>query len=342
MRRGGKEFVGWGRTLVTLATSVTPLAIIGVLLYAALFVKAGAVVSDVRPPVIERRDTYLGVALPGDKVIWAAGGNGKVVRSDDDGTSWRVQATPTDVNLQSIAAWSADQALAVGNAGVVIRTEDGGKTWQKVDAPRSDIANKLMRVRVLEGGVAWAVGEVGAVLKSTDFGRTWSRVLEEKDRAWNDVVFVGENGWMVGEFGEIARSIDGGATWAPVSSGVSSSLMAVRFRDAEHGVAVGLSGRVVATADGGATWNALPPQTKEHLNAVAWDGARWVAVGDKGVMVVGNAAADTWTARRISEGDLGWRTQIEHAGADRRYVLAGSSLGILDGDTLRIAGRSTN
>ncbi len=50
MRRGGKEFVGWGRTLVTLATSVTPLAIIGVLLYAALFVKAGAVVSDVRPP----------------------------------------------------------------------------------------------------------------------------------------------------------------------------------------------------------------------------------------------------------------------------------------------------
>lgn len=343
MLSGGKEFEGWARGLVTFVTSVTPLAIVGVLLYAALFVKAGAVVTDVRPPVIERRDTYLGVALPAPKVVWAVGGNGKVVRSDDGGSSWSVQSTPTDLNLQSISAWSADKAVAVGNGGVVIRTEDGGKTWQKVDAPKSEVANKLLKVRTADGGIAWAVGEVGALLKSEDYGHTWKRMLPEKDRAWNDIYVLGSDAWIVGEFGQIQKSTDNGATWEPATSGVTSSLMSVCFRDAENGVAVGLSGVVVVTADGGKTWKVIPPQTREHLNSVIWNGTQWIAVGDKGVMAVGDQAGDTWKAKRISEGDLAWRTQIVQdtfGAAKDRYVVAGASLGLLDGGELKTVGRS--
>ena len=161
MLKAGRELDGAPRMLVTLATSAIPIVIVGGLLYAAFFVKAQAVVTDVRPPAIERRDSFLGVAAPDEKTIWAVGSNGKIVRSDDGGASWSAQLTPVQVNLQSISAWSPEKAVVVGNGGIVLRTEDGGKTWQEVDVPKSEVANKLLRVRTYENGLGWAVGELG-------------------------------------------------------------------------------------------------------------------------------------------------------------------------------------
>eukprot|EP00456_Euglypha_rotunda_P033111 TRINITY_DN25690_c0_g1_i1.p1 TRINITY_DN25690_c0_g1~~TRINITY_DN25690_c0_g1_i1.p1 ORF type:complete len:368 (-),score=85.09 TRINITY_DN25690_c0_g1_i1:121-1224(-) len=327
-------------------TSIVPLLVIGGLLYAAFFLKAGAAIQSVKPPAIERRDTFLGVAMPASTVIWAVGGNGKIVRSDDGGMVFSAQVGPVSVNLQAIAAWSAEQAIAAGNEGLVIRTDDGGKNWQLVPAPKSEIANKLLRLRAYDGGIAWAVGELGAVLKSSDYGHSWQRVLPEKDQAWNDIFFVGERGWLVGEFGQILISEDGGVQWRPVVSGIESSLMSVCFRDADNGVAVGLSGSVLSTRDGGASWTALKPQTREHLNDVIWDGTRWIAVGDKGVMVTGDSTAENWQATRISEGNLAWHTQIVAlppvTGQASGYILAGANLARFAGDSLTVFGRAAD
>ena len=202
------------RTLVAFATSMVPVLVIGALMYAAFFVKADAVVSSVRPPEIERRDRFLGVAVPAKGLIWAAGSNGKVVRSEDDGRKWTAQATPTVENLQGIATWNGEKAVAVGGNGVVIVTENSGRVWQEVAAPKSEVANKLLTVRAYGDGVAWAVGEMGAVLKTADFGRSWTRAIPEKDQAWNDICFVGKQGLLVGEFGQILRTIDGGESWS--------------------------------------------------------------------------------------------------------------------------------
>src|ERR1019366_9754302 len=107
--------------------SILPFLIIGGLLYSALFVKPNIVASSVRPPAIARGDYLYGIALPKPNVMWAAGSNGKVWRSADSGLSWAIQATPTDENLQDVAAWDEMRAVAVGNQGVTIRTDDGGK-----------------------------------------------------------------------------------------------------------------------------------------------------------------------------------------------------------------------
>jgi len=325
------------RLVTTVITSSLPILIIGVLLYAAFFIKWEPEIAQLKAPPIERRDVFYGVVSPAPSVVWAVGSYGKVVRSDDGGESWSVQANPLAAHLQAVAAWDARSAVAVGNGGVVIVTSDGGKTWKPVDAPRSEIANKLMQVRAYPGGLAWAVGEVGAVLKSTDYGATWVRVVPEKDQAWNDIFFLGQDGWMVGEFGQMQRTEDGGATWAAISSPVESSLMSVYFRDPLDGVAVGLSGVVLVTADGGTTWAQAPAMTREHLNSVIWDGSHWVAVGDKGMRVVGDADGTHWSGGRISEQDLAWRTQILKV--DSRLFLAGAHLSVLDGQHLRTFGR---
>lgn len=323
------------RPVLGLIGAAAPLLIVGGLIYAAFFVKAEVRIDSIKMPPIERRDTFYGLAIPRSGVIWAVGSYGKIVRSTDAGKSWEIQASPIDVHLQSIAAWDEQRAVAVGNQGRVIVTGDAGATWKEVVTPRSEVANKLIKVRAFADGGAWAVGELGAVFKSADFGATWTRVLPEKDQAWNDVFFVGADGWLVGEFGRVMRTRDGGKNWEQGASPTGPSLMSVFFRDTERGVAVGLSGTVLTTQDGGRSWLVAPPVTREHLNHVGWDGKQWLAVGDKGIQVVGDGSH--WKGGRIDEQDLSWRTQAEMM--DGRLMLAGANLATLIQKRLHIFGR---
>lgn len=331
-----EKFGGGARGAVNLLTSALPIAIIGGLLYAGFFVKAEAVIKKVEPKAVERRDNFFSIATPNDQVAWAAGSGGKIVHTVDGGKTWQRQSTATLENLQGIAAWDAMHAVAVGNNGVILVTTNGGNLWTAATLPSSGNPNKLFRVRIFDG-VAWAVGEFGALLRSDDKGQTWSRALPEKDRAWNAVSFIGQTGWLVGEFGAVMRSTDGGANWTDIETKNKVSLMAVSFRDPQHGVAVGLAGTLVVTNDGGLTWSDVERPTREHLLDVIWDENRWTAVGDKGVMVSSDATAQTWKARRISDGDVSWRTQIAKSGP--RYYLAGANLAVLEGDQLTVAGR---
>ena len=315
------------RRLLRLLLSLLPFAIIGGLLYAAIFVKPEAAAASVASPVMARGDLQYGLALPGGEVMWAAGSDGKVWLSEDAGRTWGLQPTPTMETLQDIAAWDRNRAVAVGNQGVVIATSDGGKSWRSIDAPRSKLANKLMRVAAVEGGTAWAVGEVGALLQSRDYGATWLRAMPEKDAAWNGIFASRQKLWLAGEFGHLAVSDDGGARWTDVATPVKTSLMAIAFRDDTEGVAVGLDGVVLATQDGGATWLAQPSGTREHLFDVTWDGVSWVAVGDKGVLVVGDASGRSWQSSRVGANDRAWHTRI--VADSGRYIVAGATLAIV-------------
>ncbi len=308
--------------------SVMPFIIVGGLLSAALFIKPKAAGKSIEPPAIDRRDHFYGIAVPERGVIWAAGNDGKVVRSEDGGNSWKIQHTPVRQHLQDIAEWDAQRAVAVGNQAVVIVTRDRGKTWKEVQVPRSQVANKMIRVKTYPGGIAWSVGEMGAVLYTRDYGETWERRTNEEDVGWFDVAFADErNGWVVGEFGRMLRTTDGGTTWKSVKIPVQSSLMAIAFRDRMNGVAVGLEGVVLATNNGGNTWHQANKVTANHLLDVAWDGQSWRAVGGKGVLVTGDTGGASWKAGLLSDRDLAWHTR-----ANSRFgslYVSGASMGVL-------------
>jgi photosystem II stability/assembly factor-like uncharacterized protein len=322
--------------LMNLLTSLLPIAIIGGLLYAGFFVKASAVINKVEPKAVERRDNFFSVIAPSDQIAWAVGTGGKIVRSEDGGKTWLRQKAPTIENLQGIAAWDTQNAVVAGNKGLILYTSDSGVTWKQASVPKSENPNKLFRIRVF-GQTAWAVGEFGGLFRSDDKGVTFSRVLPEKDRAFNAISFQGQTGILVGEFGSMMRSTDGGAVWQDINIENKVSLMGLAFRNDTDGVAVGLSGTLMTTADGGLNWVVIPGLTREHLLDVKWDENRWVAVGDKGVMLTADADAKAWNVARISEGDVSWRTQIVKGGG--RYYVAGANLGILENGKLTIIGR---
>ncbi|MGH8806552.1 MAG: WD40/YVTN/BNR-like repeat-containing protein, partial [Noviherbaspirillum sp.] len=220
------------KTFAKFSVSTVPFVTVGVLLYAALWIKPQAAGSSVAPPAIARGDFIYGITQPVGDSLLAAGSEGKVWRGSLGGPAWTLLPTPTKVNLQDIAAWDSRHAVAVGNDGVVIVSDDGGNSWRQVDAPKSGVANKLMRVRTAGASEAWAVGEMGAVLHTKDFGATWVRAAAEVDAAWNDVHAHAGKVWLVGEFGRIAYSADGGGNWKAVASPVKASLMAIAYRDA--------------------------------------------------------------------------------------------------------------
>ncbi|MGH8806793.1 MAG: YCF48-related protein, partial [Noviherbaspirillum sp.] len=104
-------------------------------------------------------------------------------------------------------------------------------------------------------------------------------------------------------------------------------LMAIAFRDAANGIAVGVEGTVLATGDGGASWEVMPKATNEHLFDLTWDGASWVAVGDKGELLKGDAQARQWQILRASANDRGWHTEI--VSTSSHYLIAGENFAVI-------------
>jgi photosystem II stability/assembly factor-like uncharacterized protein len=321
---------GLGARLLKLSLALLPWVIIASLLWAGIFIRPQPVGGTVVPSPLERRDQFYGLAALPNGSLLASGSYGKILSISQDGQIRRL-ATPTRHTLQDIAAWDATHAVAVGNDGVILFSADGGQHWQQAaEVPRSDIANKLNRVRLGADGLAIATGEMGALLISRDFGRSWQRLREEEDVAWNDVAILdGGRLVLVGEFGRLLLGDLTGQNWQEVDAGVGASLMAVTFRDALHGLVIGLEGAVLQTQDGGQSWQPLDVGLREHLFDVAWleEQGAWFVTGALGRWAAGNDGQ--WQTGTLDERNLSWHVRaLPVAGS---VWLAGADLGRWDG-----------
>ncbi|HBO1602984.1 TPA: glycosyl hydrolase [Pseudomonas aeruginosa] len=323
-----------GQRAVNLAVSLAPWAIIASLLWAGLFIKPQPVGASVAPPLLERRDHLYGLARGQGGEILVCGSNGKILAIGADGDIQR-QATPARETLQDIAMLDERHAVAVGNDNLILFSDDSGRHWRKATSvPRSEVANKLTRVRAGADGLVIASGEMGALLASRDYGRTWQRLRAEEDVGWNDVAILdGGVLLVVGEFGRILRSPDLGASWEELPAPVTSSLMAVNFRDANHGVAVGLDGVLLTSEDGGRQWRAVDLGMHDHLLDVLWNPQRqqWFAVGALGRWASADATEGIgeWHTGVLGERAMTWHTRALADGS--AYWLAGADLGRWDG-----------
>lgn len=346
------------KKLVQVIEGTVSLAIVASLYLVGVYVKPKEKIIHLDHPAVELRDRFLGVAAPADKpgTLWMVGKEGKILRSEDGGKAWRVQASGTRENLQSIAAWDSQRAVTVGNTGLILVTADGGATWQPATAPKSEIDNKLLRVRIDPQGAAWAVGVMGAVLTSKDFGHTWERNIPEQDVAWNDIAFPAEGSvWLVGEFGHAMHTLAPGSKpvavkamaaatpdpnaapgadegkklvpppgWTGVKMPTDRSLMTIIFSDPQHATVGGVEGTLLTTSDGGATWNQVPLATKEHILDLTFAGNRWIGIGGRGLLLVGDAARTAWQVGRVKADDYAWHAAI--APFQDKLLIAGATL----------------
>src|SRR5262249_39727951 len=136
--------------------------------------------------------------------------------------------------------------------------------------------------------VGWraAVG-LGGVMVQTFDEATWeSRVVSSGDLF--AVACIGNlRGWAAGAGGAIAHTEDGGRTWAAETSHLTTTLRAIRFRDASFGIVAGDGGALATTHDGGVTWSSVASSTTSALRGVAIAQSAGVAivVGESGVVL---------------------------------------------------------
>lgn len=261
---------------------------------------------------------FRGLDVVSDKIVWASGTRGTVVRTIDGGESWDVFSVPDaeKLDFRDIEAFDANTAyvLSIGNgeSSRIYKTEDGGKTWTLQFKNKNEKAFfDAFAFWDSRNGIAMSdpVGEFFLLMRTED-GKTWKPVGEDKIAraetgeaafaASGTCIFAEgkQNVWFVtgGKKARVFRSLNRGLSWfvsdAPIVSGEDSQgIFSVSFRDALHGVIVGGDYQkpnegiknIAVTSDGGKTWklidNAL---TTGYRSCVVYAGKALVAVGTSG------------------------------------------------------------
>jgi len=201
------------------------------------------------------RVAIIALALAGDRVV-AAGERGRILVSDDRGTTWKLAATPTFQTLTSVWFRTAAIGFATGHQGTLLRTEDGGLTWKQAALDAKD-KPAFFAVRVA-GDKGVAVGSFGAYFETADGGRTWTQrriIGPDFDRHLTGIASIGPGRMLIaGEAGTLLSSGDDGATWQQLKSPYEGSFFGAIGLTGGAAIVYGMRGNAWRTADAGKTW----------------------------------------------------------------------------------------
>ncbi len=292
-----------------------------------------------------------------DRVVWASGHGGIVLRTLDGGDHWSTVATPSGDTLEfrDVHAASADTAWILssgaGTKSRIYHTTDGGQTWALQFTNRDTVAfYDCLTFLDAKRGIAFSDASAGRtlILRTDNAGTSWSLLAPSAvpaplvgegafassglcvahSSATNAFIATGSPG------ARLFRSTDAGLTWraseTPFVRGKVAGLTGLAFRDAVHGIATAAdinalrtdtsSAVVGVTDDGGATWTMRPrPPLPGALSGVAWVPSE----GTQTAVVVGFGGAFV-----TSDGAKTWRTISDQvftgvAAAGHRAWIAG-------------------
>lgn len=244
-----------------------------------------------------------GLSVVSDKVAWASGAKGTVLRTVD-GKQWQAMQVPEagTIDFRDIQAFDADTAVVMGAgpgaASRIYRTTDGGASWRLVlTNPVAEGFWDAMAFWDKDRGILFGDPVKGSfqVYTTGDGGRSWREVAakgldampsEGAFAASGTCLTVAGSGdaWIATGGGATARvfhSSDRGKTWRPSSTPIPAGAAArgvfsVAFLDGKEGFAAGgdyketrMAGTNGAyTVDAGASWTPVRVAPQGYLSVV--------------------------------------------------------------------------
>jgi photosystem II stability/assembly factor-like uncharacterized protein len=266
---------------------------------------------------IDTKASLRGLAVVNDKVIWASGTGGTVLRTTDGGKTWSVTKVPDaeKLDFRDIEAFDAETAyiLSIGNgdASRIYKTSDGGKTWKLQFKNTNEKAFfDALAFWDKTHGIAMSDPVDGKyVLMTTEDGETWkpldtATMPNAKDgeaafaASGTCLIAQGKNNVFLisgGNDARVFRAENRGKSWSvfetPITKGTAGSgIFSIAMFDGKKGAIVGgnyekpndLTDNLAFTADGGKTW-ALAKGLNGYRSGVAYiDKKTIIAVGASG------------------------------------------------------------
>jgi len=114
--------------------------------------------------------------------LWAIGGHGLVLRSDNDGGEWERIASPGDFAALGMAIHKG-QPVIVGQAGKAFKLSADGENWASLD---SGTEERLLDIATLSDGSQMAVGAFGTIVKRSTGSESFKRVAVDWDAIVED------------------------------------------------------------------------------------------------------------------------------------------------------------
>jgi photosystem II stability/assembly factor-like uncharacterized protein len=241
----------------------------------------------------------LDAARAGDRMV-AVGERGSILLSDDNGSSWRRAASPTESTLTAVYFHDDKLGWASGHDAVILRTSDGGETWQQtLFAPEKE--TPLLDVCFLNERQGFAVGAYGTFYESADGGMTWRQRQAFRDDLHKNALVCGPRTelFIAGESGALYHSFDSGQTWKRLASPYRGSYFGVLLLQDNSLLIFGLRGKIYRSADRGMSWKPVRADSQATLmgGLVLGDG-RVVLVGHEGTVLVSGDQGKSFSLRK--------------------------------------------
>lgn len=301
-----------------------------------------------------------GISAVSDRVAWASGASGTVLRTADGGATWERLpiAGGEQLDIRDIDAMSAVVAYALsigpGESSRIYKTSDGGAHWDLQFAnTHPQIFLDAMAFWDPERGIAFSDSVDGqfVVLKTVNGGRAWERVAADRlppalpgegafAASGTNVATSGGNlAWIGTTAGRVLRTTDAGRTWkivkTPIRTGDSAGIFSIAFLDAMHGVIVGgdykkerdASENAAVTNDGGVTWSLVRDHGLSGYRSVV----AWMPGTPHHLLALGPSGGD------MSQDNCTTWTPVSAEGFDTLSVAPRSHTGWAAGDQGRIA-----
>lgn len=233
---------------------------------------------------------FRGLSVVSEKIIWASGTSGTVIRTIDGGKNWSVIKVPDaeKLDFRDIEAFDANTAyiLSIGNgeASRIYKTIDGGKTW-KLQFKNEDekaffdalafwdknngmamsdpVDGNYVLIETIDGGENWKIADTDKM----DNAKTGEAAFAASGTC---LLTQGKNNIFLVSGGNDARvfsSNNRGASWivaeTPIIKGMpGSGIFSIAMFDSKKGVIVGgnyekpdeANNNLAFTSDGGKTW----------------------------------------------------------------------------------------
>lgn len=133
---------------------------------------------------IEKSKRDLGYSVSSwSGIVWLIGKNGLIIKTLDNGITWKVLETGVNQNLNSISFIDDKVGLVVGDNGIILSSFTGGDSFELVTIPQDVTFRDWTKVLIYSPTSAIIIGNGGTMLHLTLVNNNWivNRILNNTD-----------------------------------------------------------------------------------------------------------------------------------------------------------------